>query len=123
MATFDLNILPIHRIDNQELDSLPGLLAVTPPRRTARGREKDNLIVYLMLSGNAPLSNAELKELNNSAVALFYQSPGPLTSAMRKVTESINTALLERNRSTTGRGQYALALLVLAVVRESQCTL
>jgi hypothetical protein len=123
VATFDLNILPIHRINNQELDSLPGLLAVTPPRRTARGREKDNLVVYLMLSGNAPLSNAELKDLNNKASGLFYQSPGPLTSAMRKVMESINTALLERNRSTTGRGQYALALLVLAVVRESQCTL
>src|SRR5687768_15208728 len=76
-----------------------------------------------MLSGNAPLSNSELKELNNKVVALFYQSAGTLTSAMRKVTESINTALLERNRSTTGRGQYALALLVLAVVRESQCTL
>jgi len=102
---------------------LPGLLAVTPPRKTARGREKDNLIVYLMLSGNAPLSNAELKDLNNKASGLFYQSAGPLTSAMRKVTESINSALLERNRSTTGRGQYALALLVLAVVRESQCTL
>ena len=123
MPMFDLNILPIHRINNQELDSLPGLLAVTAPRRTARGREKDNLIVYLMLSGNAPLSNSELKELNNKAVALFYQSAGTLTSAMRKVTESINNALLERNRSTTGRGQYALALLVLAVVRESQCTL
>ncbi|MEO5886218.1 MAG: hypothetical protein ABIQ77_01015, partial [Anaerolineales bacterium] len=123
MATFDLNILPIHRINNQELDSLPGLLAVTPPRKTARGREKDNLIVYLMLSGNAPLSNAELKDLNNKASGLFYQSAGPLTSAMRKVTESINTVLLERNRSTTGRGQYALALLVLAVVRESHCTL
>ncbi|HVF26050.1 MAG TPA: hypothetical protein VNA23_09185 [Anaerolineales bacterium] len=123
MATFDLNILPIHRVNNQELDSLPGLLAVTPPRRTARGREKDNLIVYLMLSGNAPLSNAELKDLNNKASGLFYQSAGPLTSAMRKVTESINTVLLERNRSTTGRGQYALALLVLAAVRESQCTL
>ena len=102
---------------------MPGLLAVTPPRKTARGREKDNLIVYLMLSGNAPLSNAELKDLNNKASGLFYQSAGPLTSAMRKVTESINSALLERNRSTTGRGQYALALLVLAVVRESQCTL
>jgi len=102
---------------------LPVLLAVTPPRKTARGRERDNLIVYLMLSGNAPLSNAELKDLNNKASGLFYQSAGPLTSAMRKVTESINTALLERNRSTTGRGQYMLAMLVLAVVRESQCTL
>ena len=123
MATFDLNILPIHRINGQESADLPGLLAVTPPRRTARGREKDNLIVYLMLSGNATFSPSEIAQLNNTAVNLFYQSAGSLTSAMRKTAENINTALLERNLSTTGRGLYALGLLVLAAVRENQCTL
>ncbi len=126
MTTFDLNILPIHRINGQETADLPGLLAVTPPRKAARGREKDNLIVYLMPSGNAAFSTAELTQLNNNAANLFYQSAGSLTSAMRKAAESINTALLERNLSTTGRGQYALGLLVLAVVRDThdtQCTL
>jgi len=108
---------------------LPGLLAVTPPRKTARGREKDNLIVYLMLSGNAAFSTAELTQLNNNAANLFYQSAGSLTSAMRKAAESLNTALLERNLSTTSRGQYALGFLVLVVVRDThdapgaQCTL
>ena len=122
MPTFDLNILPIHRINGQESADLPGLLAVTPPRKAARGREKDNLIVHLMLSGNATFSTAELTQLINNAANLFYQSAGSLTSAMRKAAENINSVLLERNLSTTGRGQYALGLLVLAVTRDAQCT-
>lgn len=123
MATFDLNILPIHRHNGQEFADLPGLLALAPPRKTARGRDKDSLILYLMLSGNADFSSAEVKGLTGNAASLFHQTPGSLTSAMRKVTESINTALLERNLSTTGRGQYALGSLVLAVIRENQCIL
>jgi len=123
VGTFDLNILPIHRINGQESADLPGLLAVTPPRKPARGREKDNLIVYLMLSGNAIFSASELAQLNNTTAGAFYQSPGSLTSAMRKSAEIINNTLLQRNLSTTGRGQYALGFLVLAAIRESQCTL
>src|SRR5690349_5862011 len=102
---------------------MPGLLAVTPPRKTARGRERDNFIVYLMLSGNTSFSQAEFMQLTNEAASAFYQSAGPLTSAMRKAADQINIKLLERNRTTTSRGQYALGLLVLTVIRESQCTL
>ena len=123
MANFDLNILPIHRENGQEFADLPGLLAVAPPRKAARGRDKDSLVLYLMLSGNANFSTAEVKQLTSNAASLFFQTAGSLTSAMRKTTESINTALLERNLSTTGRGQYALGFLVLAVLRENQCTL
>lgn len=123
MTTFDLNILPIYRINGQDSADLPGLLALTPSRKAARGREKDSLIVYLMLSGNSAFSNAELEKINNNAANVFYQSAGSLTTAMRKAAENINAALLERNLSTSGRGQYALGLLVLAAVRESQCTL
>lgn len=123
MATFDLNILPIHRLNGQELADLPGLLAVTPPRKAARGRDKDNLIVYLMLSGNAAFSSDEVAQLTGKAANVFYGYPGSLTSAMRKAAENINTTLLERNMSTTGRGQYALGVLALASIRENQCTL
>jgi hypothetical protein len=123
VAIFDLNILPIHRINDQELASLPGLLAVTPPRRSGRGREQDYLIIYLMLSGNAAFSASEVKHLMDNAAKLFYQTTGPLTSAMRKAVESINATLLERNLSTTGRGEYVLGQLVLAVIRDKQCTI
>src|SRR5215510_14061634 len=102
---------------------MPGLLALTPPRRTARGRERDDFIAYLMLTGNTFFSKAEFMQLTNDAAGLFYQSPGPLTSAMRKAADQINSKLLERNLTTTGRGQYALGLLVMAVIRENQCTL
>jgi hypothetical protein len=102
---------------------MPGVVALTPPRKTARGRERDDFVVYLMLSGNSSFSKAEFMQLTNDAASSFYQSPGPLTSAMRKAADQINSKLLERNRATTGRGQYALGLLVLAVIRENQCTL
>lgn len=123
MATFDLNLLPIHRSNGQDFADLPGLLALTPPRRAARGREKDSLILYLMLSGNAAFTENEIATLNKNAANAFYQSAGTLTTAMRKAADSINTKLLERNLSTTGRGQYALGYLALAVVRDAQCTL
>lgn len=102
---------------------MPGLLAVVPPRRTARGRERDQFVAYLMLAGNMSLSPAEVMKLTNDAAASFYQTHGPLTSAMRKAADQINARLLERNRSTTGHGEYALGLLALAVIRENQCTL
>ncbi|HET6823628.1 MAG TPA: hypothetical protein VFH34_13340, partial [Anaerolineales bacterium] len=123
MATFNLNILPIHRNNGQELAEMPGLLALIPPRKTARGRERDHFIAYLMLSGKASLPPAELMKLTNDAAASFYQTHGPLTSAMRKAADQINTKLLERNRSASSQGEYALGLLVLAVIRENQCTL
>jgi len=123
VTTFDLNILPIHRISGQESPDLPGFLAVTPPRRTARGREHDSLILYLMLSGNATFSAVEIKALVQKTATSFHQTTGSLTFAMRKAAENINNSLLERNLSTTGRGQYALGYLVLAVVRNEQCTL
>ena len=123
MATFDLNLLPIYRANGQESADLPGLMAVTPPRKAARGREQDTLILYLMLSGNATLSSFELHDLLKNTANAFHQSPGSLTSAMRKATDHINTALLERNRSTMGRGLQAFGVLVLAAIRNEQCTL
>jgi hypothetical protein len=102
---------------------MPGLLAVLPPRKTARGRERDHFIAYLMLSGNTSISPAEMMQLTNDAAGSFYQTHGPLTSAMRRAADQINAKLLERNRSTTSHGEYALGLLVLAVIRENQCTL
>ncbi|MEB2333040.1 MAG: hypothetical protein OZ914_01855 [Anaerolineaceae bacterium] len=123
MPTFDLHILPIRRMHGQTQADMPGLLALTPARKVARGREKDSLIVYLALSNHASLSNAELAQVNHNAADVFYQTPGSLTSAMRKAADYINAALFERNRSAGERGQYTLGFLALAAVRESQFTL
>jgi hypothetical protein len=122
-VTFDLNISPLYRINGQEAASLPGLLAVTPPRKFARGRDHDRLVVYLLLTGNASFSSAEYMQLAGGAAAAFYQTGGALTSAMRFAAESLNRLLLERNMSTSRRGQYAVGWLALGALREAQLTL
>jgi len=101
---------------------LPGLLALTPPRKTARGREHDRLIVYLVLTGNATFSTAEYLQLTSQAASRFFETTGALTSAMRAAADTLNQALLERNMETTSRGQYAIGWLVLAALRGTQCT-
>ena len=62
-VSLDLTLTPLYRINGQESASVPGLLAIMPPRKTARGREQDRLVVYLLLTGNATFSTAEYTQL------------------------------------------------------------
>lgn len=122
MSPLDLSLLPLYRLKNQELSVLPGLLAMTPPRKPARGREGDRLVVYLVLAGKASFSTAEYLQLTSQAANKFYQTSGSLTSAMRSAADTLNRLLLERNLSSSERGNYAVGWLVLAALRGAQCT-
>jgi hypothetical protein len=119
----DLSITPLYRLNGEEQASLPGLMAAVPPRKAARGREPDRLVVYLLLTGNTVVLTGEYVQLSSRAAEAFYRTPGTLTSALRAAADSINKALLERNMSTSGRGQYAVGWLALAAMRETQITL
>jgi hypothetical protein len=121
--TLDLTLSPLYRINGQEIANLPGLLALTPPQNAARGREKDRLIVYLLLTGNSTFSTSEYIQVAQDAADIFYQTSGPLTRALRTAAELVNKILLERNITTSGRGQYAVGWLTLASLREAQCTI
>lgn len=123
MTTLDLTLLPLYRLNQQELTTLPGLLAMTAPRKTARGRENDRLIIYLMLTGNATLTTAEYLQLTTQTVSKFFETPGALTSAMRAAAISLNEILLIRNRKSASQGNYAIGSLVLAALRGANCTL
>ncbi|HRJ55485.1 MAG TPA: hypothetical protein PK152_12155 [Anaerolineales bacterium] len=116
----DINLSPLYRINNQEQAEMPGLLALMPPKNAARGREQDRLIVYLLLAGNSTFTTTEYKKLAEDAANMYYQTPRAVTSALRAAAEFVNRTLLERNMSTSAQGQYALAWLSLASVRESQ---
>jgi len=122
VTTLNLTLLPLYRLNNQELPALPGLLAMTSPHKTARGRENDRLVVYLALSGPTTFSTAEYLQLTSQAASRFFETPGALTSAMRAAAETLNRLLLERNLSPAGRGQHAAGWLVLAVLRAANCT-
>ncbi|MBI5951379.1 MAG: hypothetical protein HY865_06960 [Chloroflexi bacterium] len=121
--TIDLTLSPIYRIGGQEIASLPGLVALTPPYAAARGREKDRLIAYLLLTGNATFSSSEYMQVVKDAANAFYQTTGAQTKALRVAAESANKFLLERNIATSKNSQYAIGWLTLAAVRENQCTL
>ena len=101
-VAFDLTLLPLYRVKGQEWPQLPGLLATAPPKRSARGRENDSLVVYLTLTGNSPVSTSEYNQIAARMAERFYQTPGALTSALRASTDAINQFLLERKNPVSG---------------------
>lgn len=118
----DLALLPLYRINGQDIPVLPGFLAVMPPKDAALIRKQDRLLVYLLLTGNAIFSSSEYMRLAQDAANRFYQISGSTTSALRAATELVNKILFDRNMSTNGRGQVANGWLTLAAIRDSQCT-
>lgn len=117
MSTFDLNLISLYRINGQEWPLLPGLLAVNPPRKTARGREQDRLLVYLTLAGNVMYSSAEYSQITAQIAERFYNTPGSMTFGLKAAVESLNGYLAERNMKSNGNGQYSIGALVLAALR------
>ena len=123
MSTFDLNIISLYRISGQEWPLLPGLLALNPPRKTARGREQDRLLVYMTLAGNVLYSSAEYAQVTAQIAERFYSTSGSLTFGLKTAVESLNGYLAERNMKTTNKGQYTIGALVLAALRGNMLTI
>lgn len=117
MSQFDLTLLSLYRINGQEWPQLPGLLALNPPKRPARGREQDRLVVYLTLVGNILYSSSDYDQIVGQVAETFYSTAGSLTFALKSAVEALNTFLAERNMSTTGKGQYSIGALVLGALR------
>jgi len=116
-GTFDLNLLPLHRLAGQDQPELPGLYAVTPPRRTARGRDGDRLILYLTVTGNLSLAPEQRSKLLERLAQAFYKSAGTVTAAMKGVAETLNAALLERNLQNSNSGRQGIGMLTQIVLR------
>ncbi len=119
----DITILPLSRIGGQDQPSLPGLMAAVPPRKAARGRQQDRLVVYLLFGSEAALSTGDCVQAASRAAITFYETPGTLTAALRTAARSINEYLYSRNQARTAPGQYTLGMLALAAIRESQVTM
>lgn len=119
-AEFDLHLTSLFRLKGKEWRLSPGLLTTTPPRRAARSRRGDNLLIFVSLSGNAPVTSNEFSQITSQLAERFYQNAGALTTALRNTAEGLNQALVERNLKTTGKGQFLLARLLLGVLHGRQ---
>ena len=115
--SLDITLLPIVRRQGTEQPDLPGLLALSPPRRTGRGRSQDKLVMQLALQGNAPLSPKTLGKLLDSLAQTYYKATGSSTAAMRIVAESLNQSLFSRNQRGSSRGMRSLGIFTMSVFR------
>jgi hypothetical protein len=116
-SSLDLNLLLMARQGNGEQSELPDLYAVTPPHRTARGRESDSLIIYLSMGGNSPLTTEAQTQLLEQLAHKFYKTTGSLTAALRTVAEALNLYLLDRNLRSTSVGRQGIGQLLLVALR------
>jgi hypothetical protein len=122
-SSIDLLILPLVRKDGQEQPSVPGLQVARPPRRTARGRDRDQLILHLALQGDAPLSLDQINQLLENLAKTYFRTSGTVTTAQRAVAESINQFLLDRNLKNASAGNQTVGLLTQVTLRGERLSL
>jgi len=116
-TSLDLILLPLSRQDGQDQPELMGLQAASAPRRSARGRSLDRLVIHLDLVGTAPLSPTGYAKLLDHLTQLYFKTSGSSTAAMRTVAEWLNEYLLERNHRGQIKSMQAIGVLTLAVLR------
>ncbi|HEY5669532.1 MAG TPA: hypothetical protein VIS10_06000 [Anaerolineales bacterium] len=119
----DLHFLPLVRHEGQDQAELPGLHIAVPPRRMARGRQSDRLILYFTMEGNAPLVAEQQEQLIRRLVEVYYKTPGSVTAALRNVIENLNQYLLDRNLRAASTGRQGLGLLTSITLRDDRLIL
>lgn len=117
-SSLDLILLPIVHFSGQEQPSLPGLYIAHPPRRSARNRDRDQLILYLTLEGNAPLGDQQIKETLYHLAHTFYKTSGSVTAAQRAVAEALNRFLLDRNLKSASTGKQTIGMFTQVVLHD-----
>ncbi|MBG0785601.1 MAG: hypothetical protein H0S79_10910 [Anaerolineaceae bacterium] len=99
---YDLNLLPIHLENGQPAADRGGFLAVNAPRRAARGRAEDTLIVILNLAGGATVPVDMQQSWLDSLAQAYFKTSGSVTAALRSLIESLNLSLMQKNLKTEG---------------------
>lgn len=115
----DINLLAIARQAGKDQTGLPGFYAVTPPRRSARGRADDRLVLLLSCTGGAPFPSNLQQQWFERVSQAYFQTPGSTTAAMRAAAGALNLLLFDRALRGAGTRQ-GLGVLTLAVVRDEQ---
>jgi hypothetical protein len=114
---FDLFFTPISIIKSTIHPDSPGLLVTGLPKRYVRGREEEQVILFLTLSGqNTPKADTT-RALLEKAAATYFQTPGSATAALRSAVEIINTSLYERNSRGTSAAMKLYGQITVVSIR------
>jgi hypothetical protein len=113
---FDIQVFPYSLIGEQEGSSLAGLFTSVPPRRAARGRENDQLILLLTLEGSASLPAEAQQEMLEKVAEVYYRTRGTVTHALKTLVEQLNERLVARTMRLQGKGLPLQGILNAVVV-------
>jgi len=114
----DIHLSSLNRSAGQIQPDLPGLFAATPPKRTARGRDRDALVILLSPIGtDDALSSNRIADLLNAAAERFYKSAGSITSALTEAADFLNGYFLDINKNLYPNKPPCTAGLNILVIR------
>lgn len=117
MTTLEADVALIHIAGGDaRISPPPGILAQTPPRRAARGRNEDMLFLSLGATGSAAGSPGPLDSLARQAAQAFFGTPGTVTAALREASAEVNRKLLAVNQQE-GVSAHLEGRMMAAVLR------
>lgn len=115
---FDLTVYKYNRLSGNEAADLPGLYSTLPPKRAARGREKDRLVLFLQFEERGSVFQGAQQEVLEKLSSVFYATKGTVTNALKTIVEQMNERLLARNLRVAREGTPALGIMAAAVLHE-----
>lgn len=120
MILFDLTIYPLYLNAGREQHDLPGLFVTAAPRKAARMRAQDHLLLSMRLlplggSGGVNFSPSQHQEMLRRLADTYFSTAGSVTAGLRAVAARLNEFLLNRNLKAGQAGQ-TLGILNLAAV-------
>jgi hypothetical protein len=118
-SSLDVNVLPLYRRDGYEQVTHPGLRVANAPRRVARGRRTDRLVILVTFQGKVGVSPKQQTELLDRLEDGYYQTSGTVTNALRSLAESLNELLLKRNQRGVRRDHQIVAHMSMVVLRDN----
>jgi hypothetical protein len=115
---YDINLLPIKIYQGQQTVVTNDFKASAPPRRAARSRSEDLLILSLFINGEDWISSEIHQSWLDNLMHSFFRTSGSVTSAMRTLIETLNLTLMEKNlKSGRDGGPTAAAVNMAAIHR------
>lgn len=94
----DIAAHTLHLVNGQVVDTEPlGFAHQSAPRKAARGREKDTLLLCLNLRSRGAVAAERYAELVELAATTFFSNPGTVTAALRQAFLAVNQRLLDLN--------------------------
>jgi hypothetical protein len=113
---YDLKLIPIHQQEGKPIPQQTGFLAASPPRRAARSRAEDLLIIAFTSNGGDRLSPELQEAWLEKLIDTFFKTSGSVTSALRTMIETLNLTMMEKNLKSAREGSAIIGAINLAAV-------